>query len=184
MYSIELMMFEHENILKFIATVKRACIGIIEGKEVNVNDFENMIIFARNYADKHHHGKEEQILFKEMVNHLGRIGENLIQHGMLVEHDLGRLHIGELETALKSYSENPLTEYKLEIIANATGYANLLKRHIDKEDEVVYTYAEQKLPKAILESVDERTRVFEDEATGLNIQNKYLKILEDLLAKY
>jgi len=184
MYSIELMMSEHENILKFIAMVKRACIGILEGKEVVVKDFENMIAFARNYADKHHHGKEEQILFKEMVNHLGTIGVNLIQHGMLVEHDLGRLHIGDLETALKAYSENPLTEYKLEIVANAVGYANLLKRHIDKEDEVVYTFAEKKLTKEILASVDERTKVFEEEAEENNVQDKYLKLLDELICKY
>lgn len=184
MYSIQLMMDEHENILKLIAAMKRACIGIADGKEVVVKDFENMILFARNYADKHHHGKEEQILFKEMLDHLGHIGENLIRHGMLVEHDLGRLHIGELEAALMAYSENPSTEYKIEIIANAVGYANLLKRHIDKEDEIIYTYAKEKLSGDILESVDLRTKKFEDEATELNIQNKYLKILEDILAKY
>lgn len=184
MYSIELMMLEHEYILKFIATAKRACVGILEGKEVVVKDFENMIVFARNYADKHHHGKEEQILFKEMLNHLGNIGVNLIQHGMLVEHDLGRLHMSELETALKAYSENPTTESKLEIIANTVGYANLLKRHIGKEDEVIYTFAEQKLPKDVLVSVDERTKVFEDDATTQQVQDKYLKILAELEAKY
>ncbi len=184
MYSIELMMLEHEYILKFIATVKRACVGILEGKEVVVKDFENMITFARNYADKHHHGKEEQILFKEMLNHLGHIGVNLIQHGMLVEHDLGRLHMSELETALKVYDLNPSTEAKLEIVANAVGYANLLKRHIGKEDEVIYTFAEQKLPKDVLVSVDQRTKVFEDDATEQKVQDKYLKILEELEAKY
>lgn len=184
MYSIELMMHEHEYILKFIATAKRACIGILEGKEVVVKDFENMIVFARNYADKHHHGKEEQILFKEMVNHLGNIGVNLIQHGMLVEHDLGRLFMSELETALKSYEETPSSESKLEIVANVVGYANLLKRHIGKEDELIYKFAEEKLPKDVLISVDERTKMFEDDATEKKIQDKYLMILEELEAKY
>lgn len=44
-------------------------------------------------ADEHHHGKEEKFLFPEMVERLGRIAENLVTHGMLVEHDRGRAHV-------------------------------------------------------------------------------------------
>ena len=184
MYSTELMVKEHDNILRFNQTVRKACIGILEGKEINTEDFTKMIDFARNYADKHHHGKEEQILFKEMTTHLGHIGVNLIQNGMLVEHDLGRLHISELEKAIGLYKENKKSEYKLDIIANAVSYTNLLQRHIDKENEVVYSYAEKSLSKDILQSVDERTKEFEREAVEKNIPQKYLQFLDELVQKY
>lgn len=184
MYSVELMVMEHDNILKFIGVVKNACCGIIDGKAVDTQDFEKMILFARNYADKHHHGKEEQILFAEMTNHLGRIATNLVQHGMLVEHDLGRLHIADLEAALKQYKENPQTIHKLGIIAGAAGYANLLQRHIDKENEVVYKYAENNLSPDILESVDSRVKAFEKDAETQKIQERYLGILKELTEKY
>ena len=143
MYSIDVMVKEHDNILRFNQIVRNICIGILKGEEICVQDFEKMIEFARNYADKHHHGKEEQILFKEMQIHLGNIGTNLITHGMLVEHDFGRLYVSELETAIGQYRDNPNNDSKLDIIANAIGYTKLLQRHIDKENEVVYIYGEK-----------------------------------------
>lgn len=178
------MISEHKNILKLIDVLERACCSIIEGKEVNDSDFRKMIDFARNYADKHHHGKEEQIMFLEMTNHLGKIGSNLIQHGMLVEHDFGRLQIMDLEENLNLYMENPKTIYKLGILAGAEGYAKLLKRHIDKEDQLVYKYGENNLPKDILDSIDARVKKFEENAEEDNVQNKYLNLLNELSEKY
>lgn len=184
MYSVELMVKEHDHILKLLTVMRKACCGILEGKEIDDGDFRKMIAFARNYADKHHHGKEEQILFKEMLERLGQVGINLIQHGMLVEHDLGRLHIAELEKALDQYKEAPKTEYKLHILAEAIGYANLLQRHIEKENQVVYTYAEKNLSGDILQWVDAQVSRFEEKAEESKIQQTYLQSLQRLSEKY
>lgn len=184
MYSIELMIEEHDRILELLTVIRKACCGILEGQEVDDGDFRNMIAFARNYADKHHHGKEEQILFQEMTKRLGQIGVNLIQHGMLVEHDLGRLHMSNLETALNQYRDDPKTIYKLNILAEAAGYANLLQRHIEKENQIVYTYAEKNLTQDILQSVDERVQEFEKNAQQAKTQETYLQMLRELKEKY
>ena len=85
-----------------LAVVRKACYGVMHGKDINYGDFEQMIDFIRNYADAHHHGKEEKMLFNEMVVHLGSLGNKLITHGMLVEHDSGRLFIRELEESTSS----------------------------------------------------------------------------------
>ena len=184
MYSVELMVREHNNILKLLAVIEKACCKILEGHEVDDEDFRKIIAFARNYADKHHHGKEEQIFFSEMSKHLGEIGSNLIQHGMLVEHDLGRLHISELEAALNQYRDTHQTIHKLNVITEANGYAKLLKRHIDRENQAVYTYAEKNLPEDVLQSVDERMKAFEAKAEENKMQETYLQMLQDLLQKY
>lgn len=184
MYSIELMIEEHDHILELLTVIRKACCGILEGQEVDDGDFRKMIAFARNYADKHHHGKEEQILFQEMTKRLGQIGVNLIQHGMLVEHDLGRLHLSNLETALNQYRDDPKTIYKLNILAEAAGYANLLQRHIEKENQIVYTYAEKNLTQDILQSVDERVQEFEKNAQQAKTQETYLQMLRELKEKY
>ncbi len=184
MYSVELMVKEHENILKMLDVMKKACCHILDGGEIVDDDFRKMIAFVRNYADKHHHGKEEHILFHEMSLHLGQIGATLIQHGMLVEHDLGRLHIKDLETALDQYKKEPKTLYKLGILAEAAGYVNLLERHIDKENKVVYTYAEKNLTQDLLQSIDKRVEDFEARAEKEGIQNLYLQYLQELTQKY
>lgn len=183
MNSIQLMVEEHKYIVRMLKVVRSACNQILQGKEICYEDFDNMIEFIRKYADVHHHGKEEQFLFKEMVNNLGKMGTNLVTHGMLVEHDWGRLFISELNAALlrvKSGDE----ESKLDVIANAVGYANHLARHIAKEDEVVYTFAEKQLSQEILEQVNKQTEAFEEEANKQGIQNYYIKILEKLEEKY
>ncbi len=183
MDSIKLMMEEHQNILRMIALVRKACYGLLKGDEVNYQDFNKMIDFIRGYADDHHHGKEENFLFNEMANHLGLAGNKLINHGMLVEHDHGRLLTRDLEIALESL-KNGKEESKLDIIANAVGYCNYLTRHIEKEDAVVYTFALRELSEDILKKVNQKTKDFENSSERIKNRNKYLEMLESLEEKY
>jgi len=183
MNSIDLMVEEHKNILGMLKVVRKACQKILQGDEICFEDFEKMIDFIRNYADSHHHGKEEKFLFKEMVANLGHIGNTLINHGMLVEHNLGRLYISELSDALERVNAGD-EESKLDVIANAVGYANLLTRHIGKEDEVVYTFAARKLSTEVLESVNQQTEDYEQEAEKQGIQAFYKELLRKLENKY
>lgn len=178
MYGVDILVKEHDNILVFTEYVKRLCCDVIDGKNVNIPAFQNCIDFARNYADKHHHGKEEQILFRVMLEKLGSAAEKLIRNGMLVEHDLGRYHIGELERALKQYIENPATSGKLDIITHAAGYADMLERHIEKENNACYSYAQRALSEEDKERIDEQTRDFEKQAEQNGVQEKYVAYFE------
>lgn len=183
MDSIKLMMEEHQYILRMLEVVRKACYRIFQGAEVPYEDLDQMIEFIRNYADAHHHGKEEKLLFNEMVEHLGPVGNKLVTHGMLVEHDLGRLFIQELKAAMDRVQGGD-EESKLDIIANAIGYTHLLKRHIGKEDSVVYTFAERQLSKDILDKVNQETVTFEKAAKEKGTQKHYKDLLENLERKY
>ena len=88
---------EHKNILRIIKVVRKVCFNIMKGTEINYKDLEDIIEFIRNYADSHHHKKEEDILFNRITENLGQLGEKLVKHGMLVEHDYGRLYISNLK---------------------------------------------------------------------------------------
>lgn len=163
MYGTELLKEEHKNILKFIDSAEKNLCRILEGAKPDTALLREYISFVRNYADKYHHGKEEEILFAVMTDNLGALAEKLIKNGMLVEHDLGRYHMGELEAALKRYDEGARVEDVLAIVTHLSAYADLLKRHIAKEDEVVYSFAERMLKEELIEEVNERTRHFEKE---------------------
>lgn len=183
MNSVKVMVQEHDNILRMLNVVRKACYGILKGEEINFDDFYNMIDFIKKYADAHHHGKEEKILFKEMQSNLGRIGENLITHGMLVEHDYGRLYMSDLTDALQRVKDGK-DESKLDVISNAIGYANLLTRHINKENDAVYKFGENNLSKEIMEDVNKRTEEFEKQAEEQGTQKYYLDLLSNLEKKY
>lgn len=179
MNSIELMIEEHKNIKRMLVVIRKYCSRILNGENVQYEDFYKIIDFIRNYADKHHHGKEESLLFIRMMEELGPIAEKLIKYGMNVEHDLGRLHIQELEAAIKRVLDGDM-ESRLDVIANAISYTHLLYRHIEKEDGVVYKYAQNNLPKQTLNRLEEECKIFEQRAQEEKIQEKYLKILSEL----
>ena len=184
MNSIDLMVEEHENILSFVGVLRKMCCRVLEGDSIDVSDVRSMITFARTYADHHHHGKEEQILFREMMERLGPVAVNLIQHGMLVEHDLGRFHIGELENALGRYEAAPNVEDKLEIVVNAGVWADLLQRHIEKENNAVYSFARRSLAPDVMQSIDDEVGQFEEQAEQENVQKTALDLLKQLTGKY
>lgn len=183
MNSIKLMVEEHENILRMLKVVRKACYGIFKGDEICYEDFYSMIDFIRNYADAHHHGKEEKFLFKEMQSNLGTVGNNLITHGMLVEHDYGRMYMSNLVEALEHVKIGD-EESKLDVIANAISYTHLLSRHIAKENDAVYKFAERSLSKEILDDVNQKTEIFEHDAEDKGTQKKYLDLLQKLENKY
>lgn len=174
MYGIDVLVNEHKYVLTFNQLIRKICGEILEGKEVNIRLLRECIDFARTYIDKHHHGKEEKILFRFMTDELGDIAQKLIRNGMLVEHDLGRLYLRELENAVDRYEQSAEVEDKIDIVANAVGYGSLLKRHAEKEDEVVYTFAERMLEESSKKMVDMQTKEFEEAAEKQGVQEKYI----------
>ncbi|ABX41883.1 hemerythrin domain-containing protein [Lachnoclostridium phytofermentans] len=184
MYGVDILVKEHENIKRMAKVMRAASLQVFNGEELVTKDFYQMLDFVRNYADKHHHKKEEDILFEYMKKELGKLAQNLITNGMLVEHDLGRLHMRELEAALQEYEANNSVDAKLDIVVNATAYTYLINRHIDKENEVVFTFGAKNLTEESRTIVDQRTKEMEEGATKEGVQDKYLKVLEELEKKY
>lgn len=181
MNAIEIMMEEHQYILRMLKVVRKACYKVLQGSDINYEDFYLIIDFIRNYADGHHHNKEEIMLFNRMVENLGALGEKTIKYGMLVEHDLGRLYINNLVSALEKTKEGN-EEAKLDVIANAVSYTELLQRHIDKEDKVIYNFAKRELKNDVLELVNEECVDYEKH--NEQVKNENIFILEKLEKKY
>ena len=124
MKAIEIMNEEHRYILRMLELVRKACFKIMNGEEIVYEDFNKIIDFIKNYADNHHHKKEEDILFTKMVEYIGETAEKVVNQGMLVEHDLGRLYVRDLVSSLEKV-KNGDEEAKLDVIANAISYTHL-----------------------------------------------------------
>ena len=178
MYGIEILNREHENILTMTEILRAICIRIMDTKQLPEKDLRRCIHWIREYADTHHHGKEEAILFREMTAHLGPAADKLVNGAMLIEHDMGRFHMQELKKALDTKKSDDQT--LLDVITHAAGYAELLVRHAGKEDKVVYPFAERQLAQDILDRVDKDSRAFEE---NFDVQ-PYLEELSDLAAAY
>lgn len=179
MDAIELMREEHNNIKRMLGVIRRLCVKIVEGEQVDYYLFYKVIDFVRNYADKHHHLKEENVVFKEMSDKLGEAIARGPVYGMLAEHDLGRLFIYNLENAVGEVRRGN-TEARVDVIGNAIGYVDLLSRHIEKEDSTIYEYARRRLSPESMAYVNERCDDAERSASQIKTQAKYLRLLEEL----
>lgn len=182
MNCIELMMEEHKNIKRMLVVIRKYCYKVLKNEDVQYEEFFKLIDFVRSYADKHHHGKEEDLLFGRMISEIGPTAEKLVKHGMLVEHDLGRLFMQDLEAAVKKVIAGD-EEAKLDVIANAISYTHLLTRHIDKEDNVLYKFAQNNFSKETLEALNIDCDRLEEEANNNQLQRKYLDLIAEFEAK-
>ncbi|TCS82195.1 hemerythrin-like domain-containing protein [Muricomes intestini] len=184
MNNIELLKKEHENIQRMLDVVHKASLDVLQNDKIDVDDLKKMVAFIRRYADKTHHGKEEKYLFKAMVKDLGGPAEKVIQGGMLIEHDLGRLYVSDLDEALDSFKEDPSVENKLAILVAAGSYEHLLRRHIQKENETVFTFGEKHLPEKSMERIEEQSQAFEADVENAAEREYQLQVLKELEEKY
>ena len=130
---------EHQNILRMVNALADECKLLESGKKLDKDFFVKIIDFIKNYADKFHHAKEEEILFAELNKDSGNLHCNPVQQ-MLYEHDLGRKFVKALEEGLNKNN-------KLEIIKNADAYSQLIQEHIFKEDNILYPMSLKTLDK-------------------------------------
>ena len=138
----EILSKEHENILKVVGALEFE-IGQLNHKTIDTEFFKDVIKFIRNYADKFHHAKEEDILFKEFNKcaeegcvHCNPVGQ------MLFEHDAGREKVKLMESGLNEKDKNKLIE-------GVSGYINLIREHIFKEDKILYPMADEALSDSV-----------------------------------
>lgn len=179
MKSIDILVDEHKYIKMVLKEIRRQCIAIVRGGDIDFQLFYNVIDFIRNFADKYHHKKEEDRLFNIMAEQLGLGVESGPIAGMLMEHDIGRAHIKDLENALKECEKGNM-DAKVDIIANAIGYEQLLLKHIDKEDNAIYKHAERRLSKETLEKLDAEFEDVEKDSQNTATRNKYIEFAKGL----
>lgn len=124
--------------------------------------------FIRSYADKFHHAKEEEILFKYFPADLD------ILRVMKEEHNMARSLVQKVLTSLEQEDDNGLTE-------NMKAYQGLLKQHIKKEDEVLFPWLGKKLSP---EQIDELCPKFQKAELQMNFNpHHYEKFIEGLEEK-
>lgn len=183
MESIKIMVEEHKNIRRMLKVIRNVCYRVMTLGDYDISDFPRIIDFVRIYADKHHHGKEEDVLFETMNKEIEKLSKSGAITGMYIEHDMGRLYMSNLEKALEKFKEGN-DESRLDIIANAISYADLLDRHIEKENTAMYKFAENMLKDESKAFVEEECKKVERMATESGLQEKYLSLVKELEEKY
>jgi hemerythrin-like domain-containing protein len=154
--STKILSDEHKNILKVVDLLEKECDSLNQ-KPIDRDFFEKVIDFIRNYADKFHHAKEENILFKEFCKSAenGELHCNPVDQ-MLMEHDMGREFVKGMEIGLNKND-------KEELGRNAKGYIGLIREHIFKEDNILYPMADESLSKSVQDSMEKEFKKIEEQ---------------------
>ena len=126
---IEDLVNDHKLIVSLLDVIDK----IDNSKNYEKDYFEKIIYVIKNFADKFHHGKEEEILYPYVVEHKGFSKENGPVAIMFIEHDEGRGYVKKASDELK----NNFANYSV-IIENLKSYSELLRSHIYKEDNILY----------------------------------------------
>ena len=126
------MVEEHQHILKLIAALP----GMLEALRRDLQGTrplaEQALDFIRNYADRYHHAKEEDILFGYFDPQSEILGV------MLQDHQDGRAHVRAVAEAL------PLGDLDA-VEAHLLAYGELLRGHIQRENEILYPWMDRTL---------------------------------------
>lgn len=171
----QVMVQEHQLILRMIALLEKNVTLMEQGRFRNWRFFLDAVDFIRNYADRFHHAKEEDVLFVELINN-GMPEKQSPIEAMHIEHDQGRTFVRALAEAAEKALAGATGQIPV-IAENAGGYIELLREHIDKEDTVLYPLAERILPEAVRPRMVEAYSKAESLTPGL--EEKYQRLVEE-----
>jgi hemerythrin-like domain-containing protein len=139
------LMVEHRLIEKLMPQIREAVEGALRTGTIDPEFVEFALDFLRTYADRCHHGKEEDILFRELDRKPLEPGLRKTMDELVEEHRIGRRVVGELRRAVEAYKRGEEGERGEvgeggegalgTIIEKLEFLAEFYPAHIRKEDE-------------------------------------------------
>lgn len=155
---------EHDSILHVLDILDKMLISTSKDDAEKMRYFNEVVYFLKTFADKCHHGKEEDYLFVELVEK-GIPKEGGPVGVMLEEHKLGRQYISEMADAL---AEKKLTDFEVA----AGGYADLLRHHIEKENNILFEMADNVISEEEQDDLFEKFEKHEEEVIGHGVHEE------------
>lgn len=155
---------EHEVILLALQILGKMIEPSSRDPESLLHYYGEAVYFLKVFADKCHHGKEEDYLFKELVNK-GIPNEGGPVGVMLREHKQGRDYIAQMSRSID--------EKNIEGFNNAAVlYRNLLRQHIEKENKVLFIMADKVISESEQDLMFEYFQQYEEKVIGPGVHEK------------
>lgn len=167
------LMREHRLIERMVALLNEELRQLTEKNRIDVEFLAVAIDFIRTYADRTHHGKEEDILFRELAGKPLSSEHEKIMNELIEEHMFGRRMTGNLVDARASYMTGN-TESLKRIMTLIRELVDFYPRHIEKEDKHFFYPCLEYLDKQEQDNMLQEFRDFD----SLLIHEKYTDLVE------
>lgn len=178
-HPVDILSSEHRIIERVLDAMENKVLNLGSGpfpKEF----FEQALDFFANFADRCHHGKEEQRLFpalkqRGIPEQGGPIGV------MLYEHSQGRAHLEAIRNNLAAAAQGDAKALGT-VRREAMSYIILLRQHIQKEDHILFAMARSVLTPADVERLQQEFACVEEHHIGAGVHERYERLAEELAA--
>ena len=132
----EMLEAEHRVIAKVIGAAPVLADRLESGQTVDMETLRNIVEFMRTFADKCHHGKEEELLFPTLANK-GVPLQGCPVGVLISEHTRGRALVKELADAAEAYQRGD-SGGREAVVKGLRGIMALYPNHIWKEDYLLF----------------------------------------------
>jgi len=178
----EILSGEHRIIEQVLDCLEKMAQNCANEGRLDKTSAEQALDFFRNFADRCHHGKEETHLFPAME------AKGFPRQGgptgvMLCEHEQGRAHIRGMADAIEGAAAGE-SEAVSQFITHARAYVGLLREHIEKEDQCLFTMADQTLTADDQQRLLDAFEHVEHEHMTLGTHEKFLNLADELADRF
>ena len=154
-------MIEHRLIEQMIAIINRTLSLIDKEEKVDPVFIDIMVDFVQTYADRTHHGKEENILFKALKRKPLSPEDQQLMRNLIYEHAVGRKITKNIIAANRRY-RNGDQQALATIGYGLRTLANFYPKHVEKEEKIffpaVLRYFSEQEEHALLDAFGELDR--------------------------
>ncbi len=167
---------EHQLILGVVDVLGRALSDTDSTSDLDLGVIDRCISFFRLFADACHHGKEEDQLFPELIEH-GMPGDAGPIAVMLSEHAQGRSFVAGMAEAMagaRSGDQDSIAALR----DHADDYIGLITAHIGKENHILFAMADDMIVGPACRSLCDRY----DEVCRRRFEGKTKDDLEEMAA--
>lgn len=178
----EALVEEHNCVKVVLQVLDVICKKLEAGEKVEASHIESAVHFIKNFADRAHHMKEEDLLFPAMEE-AGVSKEESLVDEITTEHDLGRGYVRGLTDALSVYSIGD-NGAGLVIAENGAKYVKLIKNHIAREEDVVFPLADKYLSDDTQRSLAAKFDKIDRDVIGEARRQEFMEILSTLKRVY
>lgn len=169
------LMIEHRLIEKMLDAIRIQISVIEESQHVDPVFIDTIVDFIKIYADRTHHGKEENILFRRLPLKKMTPDDKKIMDDLVAEHKFGRQLTGDIVKAEKDYRSGRLEALPV-ILEKMRALVDFYPKHIFKEDKVFFPNAEKYFTPQEQENILAEFWEFDRKM----IHEKYASVLENL----
>jgi hemerythrin-like domain-containing protein len=160
-------MIEHRFIERMIQIMKVQLEKIQTESKADSSQIERIIRFIKGYADRCHHGKEEEILFRELGRKNISPEHKQTMEELVEDHKLGRKITMSLLEANQKYQQGEVGALSV-IAAGLRSLIEFYPKHIQKEDRdffipVMGYFSQEEKEAMIREGYESDSQLFHQE---------------------